>query len=360
MLLYITTGEGRDRVVRPLHTIPDTVNDLYSLAMREHVRPAVVQYWTSGRWTRDPDWRFDRQVIRVALFLGERLGIERGHPVALMGPLGVTWPLVDFAVQGLRGVPVGIDHRLDDRQVVHALRDARAAVVFATDDQTAARLARLRAHVGSVRFVIQPSGTDEGADGVVGMGFLWSRGDILDTPERAQRWRGAAREADAEDIALVQYARGTAGASDRHEMTHREAMEFVRDRVARAPAREGDVAYFATRGVTAHARLCVYQCVGDGYSMATMPHPDGDEVMRDLGPARLVAPAEWLDRLAGELAGLPGTGRGRRGREHVQQRLGDRVRWIEAAEPLSPSHLQALVEAGLPLPILAAGAQVSP
>jgi hypothetical protein len=27
---------------------------------------------------RRPDWRFDRQVIRVALFPGERLGVEPG------------------------------------------------------------------------------------------------------------------------------------------------------------------------------------------------------------------------------------------------------------------------------------------
>ena len=360
MLLYITTGEGRDREVRPLHTIPDTVNELYYLAMREHVRPAVVQYWLTDRWARDPDWRFDRQVIRVALFLGERLGVERGRPVAVLGPLGVTWPLVDFAVQGLNGVPIGIDHRLDDRRVVEALRDAKAAVVFATDDDSAARAARLRGDVDSLRFVVQPSGADEGADGVVGMNFVWSRGEVLDTPERAQRWRGGAREAGAADVAFVHYARGTDGTAERQDVTHREAMDFVRDRVARAPGKEGDVAYFATRTMTSRARLCLYQCVGDGYAMVTMPHPDGDAAMVDLGPTRLVAPSALLERLAEELAALSGVGRARRIRERVQQTLGERMRWIEPAEPLSASHEQVLLEAGLPLPFLAAGAKASP
>lgn len=63
MLLYIATGEPRDREVAPLHPLPDTMIKLFYLSIRDHLRTAAVRRWDNDQWEDDPDWRFDRQVI---------------------------------------------------------------------------------------------------------------------------------------------------------------------------------------------------------------------------------------------------------------------------------------------------------
>ncbi|MGH7536694.1 MAG: hypothetical protein ACREMG_14100, partial [Gemmatimonadales bacterium] len=87
MLLYVTTDEGKQRQVRPLHTIPDTVAQLYDLGQREHDRSALLLQAEGAGWAETPDWRFDREVIRIALYWRERLHTTSGQRVAIFGPL---------------------------------------------------------------------------------------------------------------------------------------------------------------------------------------------------------------------------------------------------------------------------------
>ncbi len=64
---------------KPLGTTPETLNQLYLQAMRHHAREAAVLARTGERWEPMPDWRFDRHVIRVALYLQERAGLKPGR-----------------------------------------------------------------------------------------------------------------------------------------------------------------------------------------------------------------------------------------------------------------------------------------
>src|SRR5512134_1801208 len=106
MLLYITaedvfgSGTPGRRGPRPLHTIPSTVAGLFDLGLRHHVRSAAMMWWTDGTPQAVPDWKLDRLAIRLALFGRERLGLEPGERVAVVGRLGWLWPSVDFAAMG--------------------------------------------------------------------------------------------------------------------------------------------------------------------------------------------------------------------------------------------------------------------
>jgi hypothetical protein len=360
MLLYITTGEARDRQVRPLRTIPDTVNELFYLAMREHVRPAAVQSWDGTRWMQDPDWRFDRQVVRVALQLMNRMEVGTGERVAVVGPLRPLWLQVDFAVQGLGGVPVGLRHDLADEQLTQALAECGARVAFATDPASAERLLALRPRLPQLQYAIKPDGIESGEEnGVMGMQHFWDRAQILDTPERAQEWRSRARTVEPDQVAGEHYGPGSGGSLVREAFTHRDAMEFVRDRVTRSPGREGDVTCFEATAVTATVRKAFYASVGDGYTVTALPGPRGADALAELGASRLVASAAWLTRLSDELARVSGVGRTRRLRERAAELLGGGVRWIEPASALPAEVEHRLLEAALPLPALGLEAPAS-
>jgi hypothetical protein len=359
MLLYITTGDPRDRETKPLSTIPDTVNELFYLAMREHARPAVVQHWSQEKWARDPDWRFDRQVIQVALFLMARYDITRQDRVAVFGPLRPLWVQVDFAVQGLQGTPVGLQETLTDDQLLRAIAESDPRVLFATDRKSAERLLGLRQGLGRERTIVTPYGKAEGDDRVVGIEFLWDQGRILDTPERAQNWRSLARKVDDSEVAGVHYSYGDPETLVREEFTHRDAMEFVRDRLTRFPPHADDVAYFEASTVTPITRKAYYALVGDGYTIVTIPGERDADALAELNPAKIVASSAWLEALGATLSAEGGSGRGRKARELLQEMVGDRLRWIEPASELSERLERQLLEAGLPLPAATVGGKTT-
>ena len=106
MLLYITaedvfgSGAPERRGPRPLHTIPETLSGLVDLGLRHHVRAAAMTWWADEAFVPVPDWKLDRLAIRMALFGRERLGLEPGERVVVMGRLGWLWPALDFGAMG--------------------------------------------------------------------------------------------------------------------------------------------------------------------------------------------------------------------------------------------------------------------
>ena len=91
-----------------------------------------------------PDWKLDRLAIRLALFGRERLGLEPGARLVVMGRLGWLWPALDFGAMGFGVVPVGLEHDLSDDAVASAVAEVAPRAVFATDAPSAERLERLR------------------------------------------------------------------------------------------------------------------------------------------------------------------------------------------------------------------------
>jgi hypothetical protein len=352
MLLYITaedvfgSGSPERRGPRPLHTIPPTLAGLYDLGLRHHVRPAVLTRWEGASLEPVPDWKLDRLAIRLALFARERLGVEPGGRVAVMGRLGWLWPVVDFAAMGFGVTPLGIEHDASDDVLVDALADATPRMAFATDAESAGRLVSLRrsGRLGDATVVAEGLPRE---DGVLPLGDVLDLAAVLDTAERAQAFRAFSRQVPAENPALWH-----AGSGGVVRLTHRAAMTVVAEALRSRPALAGDVAYLDAPRVTLRKRLALAAFVGDGHTTTALGREG--RAAEDLGalrPHKVVASEAWPAALCdGRGPRWPGgLDRGRAGRRS-REAFGGRLRWIEAAR-LAGDTAAALDAAGIALEV---------
>src|SRR5438105_4601255 len=72
-------GDG-EAGAHPASTLPR----LFLRAMRTHHRSAALLYRDGERWREVPDWRFERQVIRLALFLRDRAALAPGDHLVIV------------------------------------------------------------------------------------------------------------------------------------------------------------------------------------------------------------------------------------------------------------------------------------
>jgi long-subunit acyl-CoA synthetase (AMP-forming) len=369
VLLYVTIeeilgGEPKGRNSRPAQEFPSatTLGGLYDQAMRHHQRPAVSLHWEDGRLEPVPDWKFDRLVIRVALYMRERLKLEPGERVAIFGRSSRFWPVAEFAALGFGMVAVGVEHDVDDGALTHALAEARPRAVIATDEASASRLLRFREAAALPEFVIGPDGSGEGS-AFHPLGRVVELGSTLDTPERAQAFRAFSRSLSPEAGACWHLA---AGGSSFTRLTHREAMALVTERSRLRPARPADIAYVEAPRVTLAARLAGYAFVGDGCTTTAFGR-DGKaaEDVLAVRPHTLLASQAWLQDVSAEVEAasdgplrrlarlVPRSKwlrsldcRGPRVRRALRARLGDRLRRIETSSPLASDLAASLSAAG--------------
>jgi hypothetical protein len=186
----------------------DTVNRLLLEGARRHARDAVFAHRAAdGSWEETPDWRADRRALRVALALGEGLGVGSGDVVALFMPLVPDWPIVERGIWALGAVslPVPYDWSLEEAR--RAATSARAVVVFCP---SASRARELSFPEGT-RALVAMEGEGKGA--LLGFGELMEQGGVLDTPERATRCRATARAVPREAPASMEPVFGPEGLS---------------------------------------------------------------------------------------------------------------------------------------------------
>jgi AMP-binding enzyme len=327
-------AEGHAREVTPLRAVPDTVNRLQADAMREHARPSTLLAREGTEWKPTPDWRLDRHVIRVALYLRERLGVEPGDRVALLAGLQPEWLIADLAGLGLGAVSVAIDPRLQRDELTTALEDAAPRVTFAS----ASALSMLESLDGRAPPHGQLIALDPVASGgdAMPLQVLLEMGGTLDTPERAQAYRADARSLGPERPALRHYRQAPAGGWERVDLSQGEVIERLRAGWLREPARSGDLAYVSDPTASPAARLALYAFVGDGYTTTALALAGGEPSdLASLGPTKIVAPAALLAE-AVRLAGHSGWVRHTTGRDRrdIRKALGGRARWIASLDPL--------------------------
>ncbi len=353
MLLYITAEDvfGSDtpkrRGPRPLHTIPSTLAGLFDLGLRHHVRPAAMTWWTDGTPESVPDWKLDRLAIRLALFGRERLGLEPGERVAVLGRLGWLWPVVDFAAMGFGVLPVGLEHDLPDDAVASVFAEAAPRAAFATDAESATRLKRLRrtGRLGDAT-VVGEGLTEE--EGLLSIAQLMNLAAVLDTSERAQAFRAFSRQVAPESPALWH-----AGPQGVVRLTHWAAMAKTAPVLRARPACEGDVAYIDGPRVTLRKRLAMAAFVGDGHT-ATVLGREGRaaEDIEGLRPHKVLASATWLTAACDGRGPRWPAGLDRRWARHrVQDGVGGRLRWVEVGSAVSDETARALAAAGITLDI---------
>ena len=353
MLLYITAEDvfGSDtperRGPRPLHAIPATLAGLYDLGLRHHVRPAAMKWWAGEAFEAVPDWKLDRLAIRLALFGRERLGLEPGERVVVMGRLGWLWPALDFAAMGFGVVPVGLEHDLPDDAVASACAEAAPRAAFATDAESASRLERLRAagRLGGATVVGEGLGEEEG---VWPLAKVMDLAAILDTPERAQAFRAFSRQVAPDSPALWH-----AGPEGVVRLTHQAAMARTAPALRARPALEGDVAYVDAPRVTLRKRLALAAFVGDGHTTTALGR-EGQAAadVAALKPHKLLASEGWIEAACdGRGPRWPGGLDRRWARRRVQDGLGGRMRWIDVGSAPSDATARALAVAGVTLAV---------
>jgi long-chain acyl-CoA synthetase len=353
LVLYLDSlfAEGRDREVTPLRAVPETLNRLYADAMREHARRSALLVREDAEWNPTPDWRLDRQVIRLGLYLRERLGVAPGQRVALLSELRPEWLIADLAALGLGAVSVAIDRRLHRNELAAALEDAAPRVTFvsAAAQHLLASLDGRAAPYGQL-IALGPAAV---GTGVMPLQALLEMGGTLDTPEQAQSYRAGARDVAPNRPAIRHYRQAPRGGWDRVELSQGEVIDRLRAGWLREPARSGDLAYVSDATASPAARLALYAFLGDGYT--TTAFASAGRELSDLAalqPSKIVAPAALLaeavraglaraEERAGSdggwlrhAAGLTPLVRARRDRRAIREILGGRARWISSTDSL--------------------------
>jgi hypothetical protein len=353
MLLYITaedvfgSGTPERRGNHPLHTIPSTVAGLFDLGLRHHVRPAAMKWWTDGTLESVPDWKLDRLAIRLALFGRERLGLEPGERLAVLGRLGWLWPALDFAAMGFGVLPVGLEHDLPDDAVASVFAEAAPRAAFATDAESAARLKRLRRAGRLGRATIVAEGLT-GEEGLLSLAQVLDLAAVLDTAERAQAFRMFSRQVAPESGALWH-----AGPRGVVRLSHQAALARTAPQLRARPASEGDVAYVDGPRVTLGKRLGLAAFVGDGYTTTALGREGrAAEDVAELRPHKVLASEPWLAAACdGRGPRWPGGLDRRWARRRVQDGLGGRLRWVEVGSAAPDETARALAAAGITLDV---------
>jgi hypothetical protein len=362
-------AESSSRKIEPRQSGagPETLNQLYLHCMREHERKAALLYRRDGRWDSLPDWRLDRWVIRLALYLRERVGVAPGDRVAVVSELRPEAALGDLAALGLGAVSVVVDAGVPANSLVAALIDVGPKVILASPvgleklDGGTLRLPGLQQVIALDSKKVE--------EDVVRLETALELGGTLDTAERAQAFRAAARAVEPGRAALVHYEGSQNREPQWQELSQGEIVrrvEAIWD--AQQPAL-GDQVYLVDSELTLAARLGLYACLGDGYSTTALGSSLGSaQELAELRPHRLIAAPRVLAEVVrrARAAPAPPTPRGWRWRaarlfrqkqepalqQAVRNALGGQVRGISPTGPLDPpltASLQGLTLIGPPV-----------
>jgi len=337
---------------QPVGTVPETLAQLYLQAMRHHAREAALLARRNDLWQPTPDWRLDRHVIRLTLYLQERVGLKPRDRVAIVAEPGPEWLIADLAGLAAGAVSVAVDPGLPSGELLGALVEAGPKVIFAT----ATALAHLDGGTLSLpglAEVIALGGAK--ADGVRTFTQVLELGGTLDTAERAQVFRATARALTPDQPAICHHDPTVKGRVAWQELSQGAAAERIAELWRERPAQRGDRVYLAAPVMTLPVRLALHACLGDGYSMVvlgTIERAAAD--LAELGPHRIVAAPSLLAEVvhsAPARAPAPEVEVGwrerarqllKRGREPPEHRalreaLGGRIRAIDATGPLDPA-----------------------
>jgi AMP-binding enzyme len=337
---------------RPLGTLPETLSQLYLQAMRHHAREAVLLSRDGEQWAPVPDWRFDRQVIRIALYLKERAGLKPGDRVAVVSELRQEWLAAEWAAVGLGAVSVAVDPNLPPARLTGALVEAGARVIFASETA----LSKLDDGTMSLPGLTEVVAftTHRPADSVRTIAEIVELGGTLDTAERAQAFRAHARNIPADQPALSQHDASVQGRVAWHEVTQGQAVERIGQWWKLRPAQEGDRTYVVAGSPSLRLRLALHACVADGYTLTVLGGTGRAQAeLAEIGPHRIIAPPPMLeDALHGAVERPPepkkpqgwrerasrafGRGSHTSAQQPLRTALGGRVRAIDPLGPLDP------------------------
>lgn len=202
----------------PRNSTPGTLNQLFFGAVARYDRPNALQSKVGDRYEPISHRVLAERVRHVALGL-EELGLHAGDRAAILAENCPEWAIVDYAclTLGLADVPIYPNSPPD--QVAYILRDSAAAAAFVSDAVQAAKLAKIRDDVPSLKQVVGFEGTrPPGVD--LTLGELEDIGRAADSTGRRERYMRAALAVLPGDVATIIYTSGTTGEPKGVTLTH--------------------------------------------------------------------------------------------------------------------------------------------
>jgi hypothetical protein len=294
---------------------PETLGPLFHATERKHDRAFLIKSALAGTPVEMPDWRFHRHVIRIGLYLHERLQVSIGDRVAVVAPIGPEWAIAQWAAL-TQGVSVAA---LDPGAAANTLAEQLAAlgprVVFAEGPALEAVLAW---SAGTNVIVIAVSGV------AVAPSVSWTEaldlGGTLDTAERANAYRGIMRALPPETAALAHTGGNGVGTVWRF-LTHRDVVRKIQRIWEGARISQGDVAYIAGGAPSLFATLAFLAFSADGHTQVLFG-TRGHEVeeIRAADPTKIVVPAGVARDLTHAIPGID-----------TSRLLGRASRWLAQA-----------------------------
>ena len=263
------------RVHRYAHA--ETLGQLHVQAEKAHTRRAVLRWRADDKWQELPAWRFYRHVIRIGLFLRERLGVRAGDRVLIGSSLRVERVVAEWAAVTLGAAAVTLDVDMTDDALSSLGIELAPKVVFVGGALGRARPLEGWREAGADAVIVFDSA------GPPGVARSWAEvldlGGTLDTAERAQAFREQARALTADTTALG-YVDRPGGGSVRL-LTHADVVGRLRSYWSLVPPRTGDLAYVSGQSDAASWCLPLWAFVADGWTSTVLGTPgrEADEVV---------------------------------------------------------------------------------
>ena len=224
----------------PPRPTPGTLTQLFFDAIAKFTKGAALRFKRDGVWHDIAHTELLHRVRRTSLALQE-LGLARGDRVAILSENRPEWAIADYAclTAGMADVP--IYPTLPAEQMVHILSDSGAVAMFLSTPEQAAKIARIRPDVPSLKTVISfhapaPVGCD------ITMDEFMARGATLDNPERASAWKSSALATKPDDLATLIYTSGTTGLPKGVMLSHDNLYSNVFASLAVLKPQDDDVA----------------------------------------------------------------------------------------------------------------------
>ncbi|MBC7564421.1 MAG: long-chain fatty acid--CoA ligase [Gemmatimonadaceae bacterium] len=224
----------------PPRVDPGTLTQLFFDAVEKFSKPAALRFKRDGSWLDISHGELLQRVRRVSLALQD-LALSRGDRIAILSENRPEWAIADYAclTAGMADVP--IYPTLPAEQMVHILNDSGAVVMFVSTREQAAKIARIRPDVPSLKRVISfcapaPVGCD------ITMDEFMAQGAALDTADRAAAWKASALQAQPDDLATLIYTSGTTGLPKGVMLTHDNLFSNVRGSLSVLEPQDDDVA----------------------------------------------------------------------------------------------------------------------
>ncbi len=262
---------------------------------RNHDREVALERASDPQTTALPDWRLHRHILRIALYLRERMGIEQGDRVALVGPITPEWIIADWALVTQGAITVVIPPELSPAAFDEAWRTTSPSAAFVAGTEA---LSRVLALCGTpttagkiVTFDLDPR------DEVLSYTQVLDLGGTLDTAERANAFRERARAVPADAPAAI-HASASDGRPPAAEMlTHDAVVRRWRPIESAKPPRRGDRVYVRPDAQSVAAHIALYGLVSDGLTRAATGTPgrEREEIAR-LDPRKVVEDRGAIER----------------------------------------------------------------